>query len=85
MRKDVETYEEAARKHAALAKQARLKEQAAKEQESKAKSFKDKKQDKTIEDGGIKSSSSILLLYILNIYQLIGYRIDYQSSCGVNL
>ena len=43
MREDVETYEEAVRKQAALAKQARLKEQAAKEQESKAKSIKDKK------------------------------------------
>ena len=42
MRKDVETYEEAVRKQAALAEQARLKEQAAKEQESKAKSIKDK-------------------------------------------
>jgi hypothetical protein len=43
MREDVETYEEAVRKHATLAKQARLKEQDAKEQESKAKSIKDKK------------------------------------------
>ena len=42
MREDVETYEEAVRKQAALAEQARLKEQAAKEQESKAKSIKDK-------------------------------------------
>ena len=42
MRKDVETYEEAVRKQAALAEQARLKEQAAKEQESKAKSIKNK-------------------------------------------
>ena len=40
MREDVETYEEAIRKQAALAEQARLKEQAAKEQESKAKSIK---------------------------------------------
>ena len=46
MRKDVETYEEAVRKQAALAEQARLKEQAAKEQESKAKSIKDKQQPK---------------------------------------
>ena len=38
MREDVETYEEAIRKQAALAEQARLKEQAAKEQEAKAKS-----------------------------------------------
>ena len=44
MREDVETYEEAVRKQAALAEQARLKEQAAKEQESKAKSIKDKQQ-----------------------------------------
>ena len=42
MREDVETYEEAVRKQAALAEQARLKEQAAKEQESKAKSIKGK-------------------------------------------
>ena len=46
MREDVETYEEAVRKQAALAEQARLKEQAAKEQESKAKSIKDKQQTK---------------------------------------
>ena len=37
MREDVETYEEAVRKQAVLAEQARLKEQAAKEQESQAK------------------------------------------------
>lgn len=42
MREDVETYEEAVRKQAALAEQARLKEQAAKEQDSKAKSIKAK-------------------------------------------
>ena len=42
MREDVETYEEAVRKQAALAEQARLKEQAAKEQESKARSIKNK-------------------------------------------
>ena len=46
MREDVETYEEAVRKQAALAEQARLKEQAAREQESKAKSIKDKQQPK---------------------------------------
>ena len=46
MREDVDTYEEAVRKQAALAEQARLKEQAAKEQESKAKSIKDKQQPK---------------------------------------
>ena len=46
MREDVETYEEAVRKQAALIEQARLKEQAAKEQESKAKSIKDKQQPK---------------------------------------
>ncbi|MCR9012145.1 hypothetical protein [Gabonibacter chumensis] len=44
MREDVERYEEAVRKQAALAEQARLKEQAAKEQESKAKSIKDKQE-----------------------------------------
>ena len=44
MREDVETYEEAVRKQAALAEQARLKKQAAKEQESKAKSIKDKQE-----------------------------------------
>lgn len=42
MCKDVETYEDAVRKRAALAEQARLKEQAAKEQEDKAKSIKSK-------------------------------------------
>lgn len=42
MRKDVENYEEAVRKRAALAEQARLKEQAAKEQEDKAKSINSK-------------------------------------------
>ena len=45
MREDVETYEEAVRKQAALAEQARLKEQAAKEQESKAKSIKNKQEN----------------------------------------
>ena len=44
MREDVENYEEAVRKQAALAEQARLKEQAAKEQKSKAKSIKDKQE-----------------------------------------
>ena len=44
MREDVETYEEAVRKQAALAEQARLKEQAAKEQENKAKSIKAKQE-----------------------------------------
>ena len=44
MREDVETYEEAVRKQAALAEQARLKEQAAKEQECKAKSIKNKQE-----------------------------------------
>ena len=44
MREDVETYEEAVRKQAALAEQARLKEQAAKEQESKAKFIKAKQE-----------------------------------------
>lgn len=49
IRKDVEAYEEAVRKRAALAEQARLKEQAAKEQENKAKSIKGKpiQSDKT--------------------------------------
>lgn len=46
MCEDVETYEEAVRKQAALAEQARLKEQAAKEQESKAKSIKAKQEQK---------------------------------------
>lgn len=45
MREDVETYEDAVRKQAALAEQARLKEQAAKEQESKAKSIKSKQEN----------------------------------------
>lgn len=44
MREDVENYEEAVCKQAALAEQARLKEQAAKEQASKAKSIKDKQE-----------------------------------------
>ena len=44
IREDVETYEEAVRKQAALAEQARLKEQAAKEQECKAKSIKAKQE-----------------------------------------
>lgn len=42
IRKDVESYEDAVHKRAALAEQARLKEQAAKEQEDKAKSIKSK-------------------------------------------
>lgn len=49
MREDVETYEEAVRKQAALAEQARLKEQAAKAQENKAKSIKDKQQPRIIQ------------------------------------
>ena len=48
MREDVETYEEAVRKQAALAEQARLKEQAAKEQESKAKSIKNKQDNSKV-------------------------------------
>ena len=48
MREDVEIYEEAVRKQAALAEQARLKEQAAKEQESKAKSIKNKQDDSKV-------------------------------------
>lgn len=44
MREDVEAYEEAVHKQAALAEQARRKEQAAKEQESKAKSIKAKQE-----------------------------------------
>ena len=48
MREDVETYEEAVRKQAALAEQARLKEQAAKEQENKAKSIKNKQDNNKV-------------------------------------
>lgn len=48
MLEDVETYEEAVRKQAALAEQARLKEQAAKEQESKAKSIKNKQDNSKV-------------------------------------
>ena len=48
IREDVETYEEAVRKQAALTEQARLKEQAAKEQESKAKSIKNKQDDSKV-------------------------------------
>ena len=54
MREDVETYEVAVHKQAALAEQARLKEQAAKEQENKAKSIKNKRNDR---NGKIKSST----------------------------
>ena len=54
MREDVETYEEAVRKQAALAEQARLKEQAAKEQESKAKFIK-AKQEQPKDDPNKKS------------------------------
>lgn len=46
MPEDMETYEKAVYKQAALVEQARLKEQVAKEQESKAKSIKDKQQPK---------------------------------------
>ena len=42
VRKDVEAYEDAVRKQAALAEQARLKEQAAKELDNRAKSIKGK-------------------------------------------
>lgn len=42
MHEEIETYEEAGRKQAALAEQARFKEQAEKEQESKAKFIKAK-------------------------------------------
>ena len=48
MREDVETYEDAVRKQATLAEQARLKEQAAKEQESKAKSIKNKQDNSKV-------------------------------------
>lgn len=54
MRKDVETYEEAVRRQAALAEQARLKEQAAREQENKARSIKEKQ--KRSEDNPNKKS-----------------------------
>ena len=42
MREDVKAYEDAVKKQAALAEQARLKEQAAKELDNKAKSIKGK-------------------------------------------
>ena len=54
MREDVETYEEAIRKQAALAEQARLKEQAAKEQESKAKSIKNKQDNSKVKQNKSK-------------------------------
>ena len=54
MREDVETYEEAVRKQAALAEQARLKEQAAKEQESKAKSIKNKQDNSKVKQNKSK-------------------------------
>ena len=55
MREDVETYEEAVRKQAALAEQARLKEQAAKEQESKAKSIKNKQDNSKVKQNKSKT------------------------------
>ena len=54
MREDVETYEEAVRKQAALAEQARLKELAAKEQESKAKSIKNKQDNSKVKQNKSK-------------------------------
>ena len=54
MREDVETYEEAVRKQAALAEQARLKAQAAKEQESKAKSIKNKQDNSKVKQNKSK-------------------------------
>lgn len=42
IREDVEAYEEAVQRQAALTEQARMKEQAARELDSKAKSIKDK-------------------------------------------
>ena len=54
MREDVEIYEEAVRKQAALAEQARLKEQAAKEQESKAKSIKNKQDNSKVKQNKSK-------------------------------
>lgn len=42
MCRDVEAYEEAVRRQAALIEQARLKERAAREQENRARSIKDK-------------------------------------------
>ena len=54
MREDVETYEEAVRKQAVLAEQARLKEQAAKEQESKAKSIKNKQDNSKVKQNKSK-------------------------------
>jgi hypothetical protein len=42
VREDVEAYEKAVQRQAALTEQARLKEQAARELDSKAKSIKDK-------------------------------------------
>ena len=54
MREDVETYEEAVRKQAALAKQARLKEQAAKQLECKAKSIKNKQDNSKVKQNKSK-------------------------------
>ena len=48
------TYEEAVRKQAALAEQARLKEQAAREQESKAKSIKNKQDNSKVKQNKSK-------------------------------
>ena len=54
MREDVEAYEEAVRKQAALTEQARLKEQAAKEHESKAKSIKNKQDNSKVKQNKSK-------------------------------
>ena len=54
MSEDVENYEEAVRKQAALAEQARLKEQAAREQESKAKSIKNKQDNSKVKQNKSK-------------------------------
>ena len=78
MREDVETYEEAVRKQAALAEQARLKEQAAKEQESKAKSIKDKQQPK---DNPNKKSKP----WAYGKYQGKVLTLDSRFSCRIRI
>ena len=69
----METYEEAVRKQAALAEQARLKEQAAKEQESKAKSIK-AKQEQPNDNPNKKSKPCIYNQLLLNILRVISQK-----------
>ena len=78
MREDVETYEEAVRKQAALAEQARLKELAAKEQENKAKSIKNKQEPK---DNPNKKSKP----WAYGKYQCKVLTLDSRFSCRIRI